>query len=74
MKCCKCGYEATMLDFSRARSGGSCCSGRGHLRQCPKCKELSPCDPLMEEIWEEKFRRKQGVDAGARPDKEERLD
>ncbi|MFZ3172852.1 MAG: hypothetical protein WA118_12860 [Carboxydocellales bacterium] len=67
MKCIKCGYEAIMLEFTR--SGINCCSG-SHLRQCPKCNELSHCNPIMEEIWEEKFQQTQGNNAGDIPEKE----
>jgi len=71
MRCTKCGYEARMQEFSWARSCGSCCS-RVHIRQCPKCKEVSPCDPLREEVWEEKFRLKKANDVGNPQEKEER--
>ncbi len=57
MKCIKCGYEGSMVEFARASNAVSCCTGI-HLRQCPKCRELSPCNPLMEEIWEEKNKQK----------------
>jgi hypothetical protein len=63
MKCTKCGYEVPMTQFTRAKNMGSCCSGI-HLRQCPKCQELSPCDPLMEERWEEKNNQKRDDQEG----------
>lgn len=65
MKCAKCGYEAPMTQFTRAKNMGGCCSGI-HLRKCPKCQELSPCEPLREEIWEKKNNQK-------RPDDQEGL-
>lgn len=50
MKCTKCGFEGLMEEFARASDSISCC-GATHLRRCPKCREISPCNPLMEEIW-----------------------
>ncbi|KUO70650.1 MAG: hypothetical protein APF81_25815 [Desulfosporosinus sp. BRH_c37] len=61
MKCTKCGYEATMNQFTRSKNMGCGCSGI-HMRQCPVCQELSSCEPLMEEIWEKKNNLKRSDD------------
>ncbi len=66
MKCTKCGYEACMTEFTRVRCRGYCSTGT-HLRQCPECQEVSPCNPLIEELWEEKNNIK-------RPDDQEGFD
>lgn len=61
MKCTNCGYTDHMTKFARASNSLSCCSGT-HLRRCPKCNKPSPCNPLMEEVYEEKMKQQIQID------------
>lgn len=61
MKCKQCGYEAPMIEFKWVKNISSCCSIT-QMRECPRCHELSPCEPLAEEMRDEQNKLKRSED------------